>query len=300
MARFNAAVMSGAADDKFQNRYNYLLDLLDTGYIVEKKINSKLARVEISPNVGISISYDGNQKLGIDPLTGNAIFSGNLSAAGGTFTGDLSAAGGTFTGTMSAASVVSGRLESVSGDTYFDLDNGEIKLSTALGTDDVVVTMSPSDPFKVTFDGDTVAGITSDGYFAASRLMRPDVNDYFEIGPEAADNTAARFFRTVISNGTPVLYRYLEVKTSASMVTEIIKPERPHISGAGILILRCGGALFTAWDAGTGVASMEVDGQNSFVRVDSDDARMTLGNNTVGVDGTGVYKRINGGSKVYL
>lgn len=70
MARFNAAVMSGASDNKFQNIYNYLLDLLDQAYVVEKMINGKMSRVEISPEHGIVISYDGNNILSTDPLTG--------------------------------------------------------------------------------------------------------------------------------------------------------------------------------------------------------------------------------------
>ena len=41
MARFSAAVMDNANDDKFKNRYNYLLELLDSGYIVEKGLTER-------------------------------------------------------------------------------------------------------------------------------------------------------------------------------------------------------------------------------------------------------------------
>ena len=73
MARFNAAVMDGAADAKFQNRYNYLLDLLDTAYIVEKRIDGKSSRVEVSPQNGLLISYDGESLFSVSPTTGEVI-----------------------------------------------------------------------------------------------------------------------------------------------------------------------------------------------------------------------------------
>ena len=73
MARFNAAVMDGAADAKFQNRYNYLLDLLDQAYIVEKRIDGKSSRVEVSPQNGLLISYDGESLFSVSPTTGEVI-----------------------------------------------------------------------------------------------------------------------------------------------------------------------------------------------------------------------------------
>ena len=70
--------------------------------------------LEIVGTAGIHIATNG--KLVIDSgqlridRSGNATFSGNLSAAGGTFAGNLSAAGGTFAGTMSAACIISGTM----------------------------------------------------------------------------------------------------------------------------------------------------------------------------------------------
>ena len=78
MARFNAAFMSGSVDEKFQNRYNYLLDLLDTGYIVEKMIGNSMSRIEVSPSVGIKISYGTTDMLSIDPTTGDLRVSGDI------------------------------------------------------------------------------------------------------------------------------------------------------------------------------------------------------------------------------
>lgn len=76
MARFNAAFMSGSIDEKFQNRYNYLLDLLDTGYVVEKMIDGKALRIEISPQTGIEIKFGGNSVFGVDST--GAVFSTKL------------------------------------------------------------------------------------------------------------------------------------------------------------------------------------------------------------------------------
>lgn len=59
MARFNAAVMDGALDAKFQNRFNYLLDLLDTAYIVEKKINGTPIKLIMSPEEGFAFYQGG-------------------------------------------------------------------------------------------------------------------------------------------------------------------------------------------------------------------------------------------------
>ena len=80
MARFSAAVMDNANDDKFKNRYNYLLELLDSGYIVEKRIDGKVSRVEISPQNGIKVSYDGENVMYVDPLTGKIVIGAYESA----------------------------------------------------------------------------------------------------------------------------------------------------------------------------------------------------------------------------
>jgi hypothetical protein len=66
MARFNAAVMDGALDAKFQNRFNYLLDLLDTAYIVEKRVSNVLRKVTINPDDLISITVGNDEVFGID------------------------------------------------------------------------------------------------------------------------------------------------------------------------------------------------------------------------------------------
>lgn len=73
MARFNDAKMNMATDTAFQTRYNYLIDLLDRGYSTEKLIAGKIAKIDINPDDGFKISYDGTQIFGIDATTGEIV-----------------------------------------------------------------------------------------------------------------------------------------------------------------------------------------------------------------------------------
>ena len=74
---------------------------------------------------------------------GDAIFSGNLSAAGGTFSGDLSAAGGTFSGDLEAAGGTFGSVFiDPEGSLTIDkitIDNSGIKASVMEGSPSVEV-----------------------------------------------------------------------------------------------------------------------------------------------------------------
>lgn len=73
MARFAAAKSHMALDPVLQQRLNQLIDLLDTGYVVEKNISGKMSRIEISPEVGVQITYDGGYVFRIDPKTGKIV-----------------------------------------------------------------------------------------------------------------------------------------------------------------------------------------------------------------------------------
>lgn len=68
MGRFSAAKMIGAIDAKFQRYYNMLIDLLDTGYMVESTINGQKIRIEITPKKILAIYLDGLQIGGIQLL----------------------------------------------------------------------------------------------------------------------------------------------------------------------------------------------------------------------------------------
>ena len=70
MGRFSAAKMIGAIDVKFQNLYNQLIDLLDTGYIVELAIDKKRIRIELTPSKGLAFYQDGVYRGGIELVNG--------------------------------------------------------------------------------------------------------------------------------------------------------------------------------------------------------------------------------------
>jgi hypothetical protein len=98
MARFNAAKVWGAIDKKFQDAFNYLIDLLDAGYRTEATIGGKLVVVEINPRTGLSITVDGTKVAGIDSA-GN-FFSSRIASPSSPATsfaiiGDLDGGGGT-------------------------------------------------------------------------------------------------------------------------------------------------------------------------------------------------------------
>ena len=77
MGRFGNAFMNGAQDVKFQGVYNYLLDLLDTAYVVEKRVNNVLRKVTINPDDLISITVGDNEVFGIDE--NGRVFSSSIS-----------------------------------------------------------------------------------------------------------------------------------------------------------------------------------------------------------------------------
>lgn len=97
MARFNAAKIFNAIDKKFQEAYNQLIDLLDTGYSTEANIAGKKVKVNISPKEGISITVDGVKTTGID-ASGNfyaaRIANGNSPETSFAIIGDLNGGGG--------------------------------------------------------------------------------------------------------------------------------------------------------------------------------------------------------------
>lgn len=65
MGRFSAAKMIGAIDTKFQLMFNKLIDLLDTGYMVEKTINGKRIRISIDPQNIIEVLVDDKKVFGV-------------------------------------------------------------------------------------------------------------------------------------------------------------------------------------------------------------------------------------------
>jgi hypothetical protein len=77
MGKFNAAKMSGGADVAFQNNYNYLIDLLDNGYLAEGIVGGKRVRVDVNPRDGFKMNIDNTDVFYIDS-TGDAVFTGKV------------------------------------------------------------------------------------------------------------------------------------------------------------------------------------------------------------------------------
>jgi hypothetical protein len=63
MARFNAAKIFDAVDKKFQQVYNQLIDLLDTGYNTVAMVNGKKVEVTVSPQKPFELIIDGIKEI---------------------------------------------------------------------------------------------------------------------------------------------------------------------------------------------------------------------------------------------
>lgn len=73
MAKFNSAKMIGADDKGFQQKYNELIDLLDTGYVVESMRSGKHLKIQLNSDVGLKMTVDGDSIFSIDPVTGRVV-----------------------------------------------------------------------------------------------------------------------------------------------------------------------------------------------------------------------------------
>lgn len=73
MAKFNSAKMIGADDKGFQQKYNELIDLLDTGYVVESMRSGKHLKIQLNSDVGMKMTVDGSSIFSIDPVTGRVV-----------------------------------------------------------------------------------------------------------------------------------------------------------------------------------------------------------------------------------
>jgi hypothetical protein len=63
MGKFSAAKIFDAVDQKFQKAYNYLIDLLETGYVVESRINDKAIKVTMTAAKPYEMSIDGKKQI---------------------------------------------------------------------------------------------------------------------------------------------------------------------------------------------------------------------------------------------
>jgi len=76
--------------------------------------------------------------------------------------------------------VVNGKITSVDGSTWFDLETPEIVQTAVIDSKDVRVEMSPANPFKLTIDGDDCIYVTDDTGFSGPNILvtsKYDVNE---------------------------------------------------------------------------------------------------------------------------
>lgn len=70
MGKFSAAKIFDALDQKLQKAVNYLIDLLETGYVTEGRIDNNNIRVEVSPKVGLAFYQNGVYMGGLEIVNG--------------------------------------------------------------------------------------------------------------------------------------------------------------------------------------------------------------------------------------
>jgi hypothetical protein len=64
-SKFSAAKNNNATDTNLQKSLNYLIDLLNTGYVAEYIVNGHTIRISVDPKDGLMITYDGVQIGGL-------------------------------------------------------------------------------------------------------------------------------------------------------------------------------------------------------------------------------------------
>jgi len=70
MGKFSAAKLTGGTDVKAQTAHNYLIDLLESGYVSNALIEGNRVRVDVNPQGGFTISSNDVVIGGIIPING--------------------------------------------------------------------------------------------------------------------------------------------------------------------------------------------------------------------------------------
>jgi len=65
VGKFSAAKIFDAMDQKLQKAFNYLIDLLETGYVTEAYINGHKVQVKITPQNAFEVYIDNVKTMGI-------------------------------------------------------------------------------------------------------------------------------------------------------------------------------------------------------------------------------------------
>lgn len=70
MGKFSAALLTGGSDIKAQNAHNYLVELLETGYVSNLMLDGHRIRVDVNPKDGFTISSDEEVIGGLTSING--------------------------------------------------------------------------------------------------------------------------------------------------------------------------------------------------------------------------------------
>ncbi len=100
---------------------------------------------------------------------------------------------------INAGRIITGKLQSVDGTTYFDLNTPEIKQTATVGGKAVVVTVSPTKPFELSINGIKEIYVSTAGVLVTSRY---DVNE-----DGMVDQTDVDLIQTYLQYGTGYLPR---------------------------------------------------------------------------------------------
>ena len=165
----------------------------------------------------------------------------------------------------------------------------EIKQETTINGKHIVVTMSPKKIVQVTVDGVKLFGVDSSGYVFATRFIDPNNPENYMVIGDATDSPGYDSVTFYQPFGTPDAIGKKRLKitmfgTVASLISGVVKACSGDVEGTVEMVVEHGDAKVSLSDSS----------QLGF-------AELGLGVNRLGVDTTGFYKSINGGStKTYF
>ena len=224
MARFAAA--NPLSDDNaiLKQALTRLIQLLDTGYVVESTLNGITYRISITAKEGIVITADGTEVMWIDTATGNIRFSGDITGSSGTFSGTIS--GGSIYIPNSTSPVFSvnssGTMNASSGTFSGSVSGATINGGTINGTA-IYIPNSTSPVFSVNSSGTMNASSgTFGGSISGGSISIPATDPKFSVASTG---------KTTIKNVADI-YNGIIIATSASMPSYSV--------GGGINTILCG------------------------------------------------------------
>jgi hypothetical protein len=125
---------------------------------------------------------------------------------------------------INAGRIITGKMQSVDGTTYFDLNTPEIKQTATVGGKAIVVTVSPTKPFELSINGIKEIYVSSAGVLVTSRY---DVNE-----DGLVDQTDVDLIQTYLTYGTGYLPR-MDVNGSGTVtLTDLVQVKAAAMRGA--------------------------------------------------------------------